>query len=132
MGDYRSLDVWANARKLAVAVYKQTAGFPANERFGLVTQMRRAAVSSASNIAEAHGRGPSRDRIQFLLIARGSMFELQTQALISGDLGYLPNEHAAAIVKASVIIGRQLSSLIRHYRTKIPSTINEQPSDHAV
>ncbi|HEX2832188.1 MAG TPA: four helix bundle protein [Thermoanaerobaculia bacterium] len=120
MGDYRELDAWANARKLAVAVYKQTAKFPVVERFGLIGQMRRAAISVASNIAEAHGRGPSGDRVQFLLMARGSMFELQTQALISGDLGYIPAEHAEAMVKASVIIGKQLSSLIRHYRTQSP------------
>ncbi len=116
MGDYRNLDVWQNARKLAVRVYQQTSAFPPTERFGLVNQMRRAAVSTASNIAEAHGRESAGERLHFLCIARGSLLELQTQALISGDLDFLSPEQAEGIVHATVAVVRQLNGLIRHYR----------------
>jgi four helix bundle protein len=116
MGDYRNLDVWQNSRRLAVQVYELTSTFPSTERFGLVNQMRRAAVSTASNIAEAHGRETPGERQHFLCIARGSLLELQTQALISGDLGFLSQEQGEAIVQSTVAVVRQLNGLIRHYR----------------
>jgi four helix bundle protein len=118
MGDYRSLDVWQNARKLAVLVYQFTAMFPSSERFGLVSQIRRAAVSIPSNIAEAHGRDSDAERVQFLRVARGSVLELQTQALISGDLGFLDDSAVQALVGPSEIVVRQLNRLIQHYRTR--------------
>lgn len=113
MSDYRNLAVWANARKLAVAVYKQTAAFPLIERTGLGDQMRRAIISAAVSIADAHGRGSRRERRALLLDARGAMYRLQTHILISSDLGYLPQQHADAMVKASVVIGRQVTRLIQ-------------------
>lgn len=118
MGDYRSLDVWQNARRLAVLVYKHTAAFPSSERFGLVSQIRRAAVSIPSNIAEAHGRDSDSERIQFLRIARGSVLELQTQALISGDLGFLEEPSVNALVAPSDVVVRQINPLIQHYRNR--------------
>lgn len=85
---FKELLVWQRAVQLSVAVYGLTASFPASERFGLTNQMRRAAVSVASNIAEGYGRSSRREFIQFLGHARGSNCELQTQLVISSALGF--------------------------------------------
>jgi four helix bundle protein len=115
MADYRKLEVWQKARKLAVHVYRKTARFPVSERFGLIDQIRRAAVSVASNIAEAHGRETSRERVRFLSIARGSLLELEMQTLISGDLGFLSERQSEIITVAANELARQLNGLIHHY-----------------
>jgi four helix bundle protein len=86
---FKDLRVWQEAMKLSVAEYHQTARFPKHELYGLTQQMRRAAVSVASNIAEGKGRGTDRDFGHFLFHARGSLLELQTQILIAEQLGYL-------------------------------------------
>lgn len=116
MSHHRNLTVWANTRKLAVAVYKQTAGFPLVEQGGLGEQMRGTILAVATSIAEAHSRNSKRERLECLFNARGALYRLQTQALISGDLGFLPAQHANAIVKASTVIGRQVTGLIRQCR----------------
>ena len=76
---YRDLEVWLKARELALIVYDVTAKFPKEESYGLTTQMRRAAISIPSNIAEGVGRGTYRGTIPFLFSARGSLYELETQ-----------------------------------------------------
>ena len=81
--NYRDLDVWQRAMDLADAVYEATEGFSPGERFGLVTQLRRAAVSVPSNIAEGYGRRHRGDYIRFLSFARGSLCEIETQLLVS-------------------------------------------------
>jgi four helix bundle protein len=116
MKNYKQLEVWQNSRKLAVHVYRQTARFPTSEAFGLVAQMRRAAISVASNIAEAHGRDSSKDRVRVFGLARGSLFELEMQVLISGDLGFLSERQSEILVDAVNILARQLNALIRYYR----------------
>jgi four helix bundle protein len=118
MANYRELDVWQKARKLALHLYRRTAHYPPSEWHGLVQQMRRAAVSIACNIAEAHGRDSSRERVRFLTIARGSLLEVETQAVISGDLEYLSERQTIIIVDASNELARQLNALIRHYMPK--------------
>ncbi|HLE56431.1 MAG TPA: four helix bundle protein, partial [Rhodothermia bacterium] len=100
MASYRELEVWQKARKLATHIYRKTVRFPRSEWYGLVQQMRRAAVSVACNIAEGHGRDSSRDRTRFLRIARGSLLELETQAFIAGDLEFLTDRQANVIVDA--------------------------------
>jgi len=84
---YRELHVWQRAIQLAVAVYRLTAGFPRDETYGLSSQMKRASVSIASNIAEGYGRLTAGEYRQFLGIARGSTLELQTQFEIARALG---------------------------------------------
>lgn len=84
---YRDLVAWQRARGLVREVYLLTAKFPVGERFGLVSQMDRAAVSIPSNIAEGYGRATTQDYLHFLRIARGSAFELETQIVLAGDLG---------------------------------------------
>lgn len=89
---FRDLLVWQRAMELAETVYASTAAFPKDERFGLVLQMRRAAVSVPSNIAEGHARQARADYIRMLRIARGSLAELETQTLLAERLGWLPDE----------------------------------------
>jgi four helix bundle protein len=86
---YRDLRVWNGSVNLAVLVYALTRTFPDREAFGLTSQLRRAAVSVASNIAEGHARSGPRDYLRFLWIARGSLAEVDTQLLIAARLGYV-------------------------------------------
>ena len=86
-GMYRELVVWQKAMDLAEAVYRATDGWPAEEQFGLVSQMRRCGVSVASNIAEGSGRNSDKDFVRFLRIAVGSVWELETQIILAGRLG---------------------------------------------
>ena len=85
------LEAWKRARELVLSVYKLTQTFPKEEMFGLAAQMRRAAVSIPSNIAEGAARAGAREFAQFLNISRGSLSELETQLLIATDLGYIKN-----------------------------------------
>jgi four helix bundle protein len=91
---HHELVAWQQAMLLVRQIYELTAGFPADERFGLVTQMRRAAVSIPSNIAEGAARQSSREFSQFLVVARGSLSELDTQFRIAQDLGFCPPQPA--------------------------------------
>ena len=86
---YKELDVWLKSRSLVKDVYLITQSFPKEELYGLVSQMRRCAVSIPSNIAEGYGRQYKKETIQFFHIARGSLYELETQLFIAFDLNYL-------------------------------------------
>jgi four helix bundle protein len=89
MGEsFKELVVWQRSVELSLAVYKLTSGFPPSERFGLTNQLRRAAVSVASNIAEGYGRSTKGEYVLLLGHARGSNFEVQTQLIISARLGF--------------------------------------------
>lgn len=92
MNNLKELKIWNKAIDLSVDVYKATANFPVDERFGLTSQSRRAAVSIPSNIAEGAGRNSSKEFNNFLGIANGSSYELQTQLVISNKLELLNNE----------------------------------------
>jgi four helix bundle protein len=87
--NYRDLVAWQKAMELAEAVYRATEGFPRSEQFGLTSQMRRAAVSIPSNVAEGFGRRSPAEFQRFLQIAKGSLFEFQTQAELARRLGWL-------------------------------------------
>ena len=89
---FEKLTVWQKSRALAVKVYKATKSYPTDERFGLVSQMRRSAVSISSNIAEGTGRHSSKDKARFSEIAFGSGLELLNQAILSNDLEFLSEE----------------------------------------
>ncbi len=86
---FRDLIVWQKAVQLAKAVYQLTSALPDTEKFGLSSQMRRAAVSVASNIAEGNARATTRDFLRFRIMARGSLAELETQLIIAGELNLL-------------------------------------------
>jgi len=87
--DYKELEVWKKGIELVDCVYKITASFPNNERFGLVVQMQRSAVSIPSNIAEGFARQYTKEYIQFIYIALGSCAELETQSIIAHRRGYI-------------------------------------------
>lgn len=97
---------------LVQVVYTMTKAFPKEEQFGLTNQLRRAAVSIPSNIAEGNGRGTTPDYIRFLQIARGSLFEMQTQTELSLQLGYLNDSTSQQIQSLSNEIERMLNSII--------------------
>lgn len=111
--NYRDLVAWQRAVELGLETYRLTATFPDTERFGLTQQMRRAAVSIASNIAEGYGRGSTGDYLRFLKIARGGLCELETQLLFARELGYISSEQHATTQMHIDDCHRVLFGLIR-------------------
>jgi len=109
---FRDLRVWQEAMKLASEIYRTTAEFPRHELYGLSQQMRRAAVSVPSNIAEGKGHRSNREFTNFLLHARGSLLELQTQMLSAGDLQYLGQDVLQKLGSRADHVGRGLNGLI--------------------
>jgi four helix bundle protein len=117
---FRNLDVWKRAIELTLAVYKLTSSFPDTERFGPTNQLRRAAVSVASNIAEGYGRSTKGEYVQFLGHARGSNSEVETQIVISKALGFGSQEMLDATEGLCSEVGRMLGALMRSQRPKPP------------
>jgi four helix bundle protein len=115
---FKDLRVWQEAVKFAVEVYRATSQFPRHELYGLSQQLRRAAVSIPSNIAEGKGHRSDREFGNFLLHARGSLLEVHTQILIAKELQYIGSEEAGRILASSDAIGRSLNSLINSIREK--------------
>jgi four helix bundle protein len=113
MGNYRQLLVWKRAHTLALDVYRATQRFPTEERYGLTAQLRRAAVSVVSNIAEGSGRLGDREHIRFLRIARGSVSEVECQLLLSRNLGYLGSSAWTVLDEQSQDLARMLTGLIQ-------------------
>lgn len=113
---YTELAVWQKSRALTKDIYELTRLFPKDELFGLTNQMRRAAVSIPSNIAEGCGRQHTADTLRFLFIARGSLFELETQLYLATDLTYLPTEGLPAILALLTDCKKLLQGFIRYYR----------------
>jgi four helix bundle protein len=111
------LKVWQSGMILAKRVYRLTASFPADERFGLTSQMRRAAVSVPSNIAEGHARNTKAEMIRFSGIALGSIAEIETQLLLAADLGFAAAPEIDEVLKVSEEVGRMIHGLIRSNRT---------------
>jgi four helix bundle protein len=110
---FRDLIVWQRAIELSVAIYKPTATFPREEIYGLSSQLRRASVSIASNIAEGQGRCSPGEFRQFLGIARGSNLEVQTQLVIAAKLEYGHPPQVVDCENISFEIGRMLNGLMR-------------------
>ncbi len=112
---HKDLDVWKEAMTLAREVYKLTKSFPKEEMYGLVPQMRRAAVSIPSNIAEGAARNSDKEFIQFLYVSLGSLAELETQLLLSKELGFPKSNELNKCVEQT---RRMLLGLIRYLRGK--------------
>jgi four helix bundle protein len=110
---YRDLDVWTKSMDLVVGLYRSTSAFPQEERFGLVQQLRRAAVSIPSNIAEGQGRKSRNEFRRFLYTALGSLVEVETQLIIADRLRYLPAGVLSDYEARTGEIGRMLNGLIR-------------------
>jgi four helix bundle protein len=110
---YSDLRVWQESYGLSLDVYRHTRVFPADEKYGLTSQLRRAAVSIPSNIAEGYGRRTSGEYLQSLHFAYGSVCELQTQLRLAGDLGYLAPDNSKALLSRTGSVERMLKALIR-------------------
>jgi four helix bundle protein len=105
---FKDLVVWQRAIEMSLAIYKLTPSFPPSERFGLTSQLRRASVSVASNIAEGYGKSSKGEYLSFLGHARGSNGEVQTQLIISRGLGFGPQESLSQAESLSNEVGRML------------------------
>lgn len=115
---FTDLVVWQEGHKLVLMIYKETKNFPSEEIYGLISQMRRAAVSFTSNIAEGFSRKSSKEKYQFYSNAKGSMTELQNQLLIAKDIEFLSKESFNKIIQQSVITNKLLSGLLTATRQK--------------
>src|SRR5262245_17327391 len=122
---FRDLIVWQKAMNFVVEVYRATASFPTDERFGLTAQLTRCSVSIPSNIAEGHGRDGTRDFLKFLSIAYGSLNESQTQILLAERLAYLSSENAAKLMDLASEIARLINGLSRSLNAKLDAQRNE-------
>ena len=111
--NYRELIVWQKSIEVAEKVYKITKKLPKEEIYSLTNQMRRAAVSIPSNIAEGQSRNSTKEFIQFLSIARGSKAELETQLLLCLKIGYLDDADVSEIQELLTEIGKMLNTLLR-------------------
>jgi len=118
MTSHKDLKVWQKGIELVKSIYEITQLFPSNEQFGLVSQMRRAAVSIPSNIAEGCGRNSDKELIHFLYIALGSASELETQIIISQELSLLQPEKSEQMQSLIFEIIKMISSLIKSIRTR--------------
>lgn len=128
---YRELSVWQKGVQLSVLVYRLSKQFPREETYGLSNQMRRAAVSIPSNIAEGAGRLNTREYKQYLGIARGSSFELQTQLTIARELGFGDAEQLHAAETACDEIGRMLFGVIQVLSAKQDGHIDPHSHSHS-
>lgn len=117
---YKDLDAYKLSINLVVDIYKITLKFPGQEKFGLCSQMRRAAASIPSNIAEGASRQGNKEYIHFLYIAMGSKSELETQLLIACKIGYISNEEFNYLDAKITESGRLLGGLIRYRKTLTP------------
>ena len=111
--NYRDLIAWQKSMDLVVAVYQATKQFPPYEIYGLTSQMRRAAVSVPSNIAEGQGRGTPNEFVRGLRVAHGSLLESETQLLIAQRLNYLECRPTEDLLKQTAEVGRIINGLIR-------------------
>jgi four helix bundle protein len=115
MQRFTDLDVWKRSHALALVIYKLTISLPNDERFGLTSQLRRAAVSVAANIAEGSKRRGKNDYARFLNIGEGSLAEVECLLLLARDLKYLSPEQIASSLQEASEIARMLNAL----RTKV-------------
>ena len=110
MHNYKNLHIWQDGIKLARRIYEVTSTFPVNEKFGIVSQMTRAAVSIPSNIAEGAGRNSTKDFVNFLSIATGSIFELHTQITICEQVGLIDSSTAKQLAEQTFSLQQQITT----------------------
>jgi four helix bundle protein len=117
--NFKELKVWQRAYQVCLDIYQISKDFPNKEKFGLTSQIRRAAVSVPSNISEGYGRRTTPDYIRSLYIAYGSNCELETQTLLSGDLAYINIENQNVLLEKISEVERMLKALIKSLESKI-------------
>lgn len=113
MHNYKELKVWQKSIDLTIELYKVLSGFPADERFGLISQIKRASVSIPSNIAEGAGRSSGKESKHFLSISLGSSFEIETQIIVANKLGLLDNDKMEIITSKISEIQKMIYTLER-------------------
>jgi len=118
MKTHKDLEVWKEAVQLVTQIYEVTKDFPKEELYGLISQIRRSAVSIPSNIAEGAARNSEKEFIQFLYISLGSLSELETELIISKNLGYLKDEKEITLMKQIDSIRKMLSGLIHSIKKR--------------
>ena len=116
---FTDLNVWREGHKLVVMIYKITKGFPKEEIYSMVDQMRRAAASVTANIAEGFGRQTYKEKVQFYYMAKGSLSELKNFTLIAKDVGYLSDENFKLLVEQTNIVDQILQGFIKKTKTFI-------------
>ena len=116
---FRDLRVWQEAMALTAQVYKSTAEFPKSETYGLAQQMRRAAVSVPSNIAEGKGHRSNKEFVHFLFHARGSLWELQTQVILAEQLRLVSKQDGSTLLATAEDVSRALNGLISSLSTNV-------------
>ncbi len=116
------LDAWKEGHRLVIEIYTLTREFPKEEVFGIVSQMRRCAVSITSNIAEGFSRQSSKEKIQFYRVSLGSLTELQNQLLIARDVGYLASSAFKKQADQTVKVQKIINGLIKYLKNDIPTT----------
>ena len=116
--NYKELNVWQKAYAFCLQIYRLSKHFPNEEKYGLTAQIRRSALSIPSNIAEGYGRKTTVDYIRFLYIAYGSLCELETQIMLSGDLTYLEQKDLENLKRNLSDVERMLNALIRSLESK--------------
>lgn len=116
---YKDLLIWQKGMSLCKLVYEIVAEFPTDERFGLVSQMKRSAISIRSNIAEGYGRNYTNNYIQFLSIARGSLMELETQVILAFELQFLKEDKFNQMMKLIEEESKMLNSFIKSIKNKL-------------
>lgn len=121
-GNFKELIVWQKSMALVKAVYTLTSSFPPEEKFGLISQIRRCAVSIPSNIAEGQARRTTGDFIRFISNAEGSLAECETQLIIAVELGFCPQEDAEARFSLMLEIRKMLNALRRSLSERMPRT----------
>lgn len=117
MHNYKNLKIWQNSRMLVKYIYEITSVLPSKEQFGLVSQMQRAAISIPANIAEGSGRGSNKDFSRFLDIAIASLFELETELILTVDLGYTNETNVQPVLEQIL----ELQKMIFGFKEKIKS-----------
>lgn len=123
MGDFKKLKVWRKSHHLVLAVYRSTSSFPDRERFGLISQLRRAAASISANIAEGCGRGTDNELGRYLRISLGSATELEYHLLLAKDLGHLSTPTYDSLNAATLEVQSMLAALgrgVKRVRTTKP------------
>ncbi len=116
--EFTDLTAWKEAHKLVLVIYKVTKNFPEDEKFGLTNQLRRAAVSITSCIAEGFSRNSSKEKCQFYKMSLGSLMEIQNQIIIARDIDYIAEPKFKAVYNQTIVVRRLLYGLIKSARSK--------------
>lgn len=115
MHNFQKLEVWKVSMELTTEIYNYTKNFPDNEVYGITSQMRRCSISIPSNIAEGSGRKTNKEFVHFLSIANGSSYELQTQIIVSNNIGYINEEVKDSLTTKLISVKKMIYTLIQKF-----------------